>query len=178
MRRLILAFALVLAPLAAAAQARSYQSIGWWDVSYYPASAGCAATAEFDNGLVFLIGLDTSTGQLGLQVGLLHSDWGSIREDQEYQVEVKFGHRQPWSLTMYGARLDGLYGLENIWPAESDSAGNFVDEFMAATNMRWSYGGQLLGDLSLKDSRRAMNAAIECTQHYLGSGGGPDPFKK
>jgi len=180
MRPFALALALFLAPAAAPAQTEAYQSIGWWEVFYSQDERGCAAVAQFDNDVVFVIGINTASGEAGLEVAIANPAWTSIVSGNEYEVTATFGRKSPWYLTMYGTQADTLYGLENLWPAESDSAGRFVDEFMASTNMRWVYAGTVLGDFSLKDSRRAFNAALECTEIYLGSGdagsGGADPF--
>ncbi len=179
MRRLFLALAIVLVPLTAEAQSETYQKIGWWEIVYFPGAGACSALAEFENGVYFLIGLDTTSGDLSLAVAILNQSWGSIVPGDEYEVTATFGRKGPWYLTMYGTKADELFGLEATWAADSDSAGRFVEEFMASVNMKWAYQGTVLGDFSLKDSRKAFNATLECTEVHLGSGdagGGKDPF--
>lgn len=177
MRPALLALALAALPLAGPAAAEPYQKIGQWDVAYFPAAKGCGAVGQYDNGAVFLIGLDTTSGKVALEVGLLSREWSSILPGNQYDVTVTFGRKGPWYLTMIGAQSEDLYGLNAVWDGESDSAGRFVEEFMASMNMKWVYQGTMLGDLSLKDSRRAFNAVIECTEIYLGAGdAGSDPF--
>lgn len=183
MRSIFFALALLLAPAFALAQpTQHYRSVGWWDIVYFPNAEGCAALAEFENGVVFLIGLDTSSGNLALEVGILNTAWTSIQPGIDYEVIVTFGNKGPWYLTMTGAQSDELFGLNAVWDAESDSAGRFVDEFMASLNMRWVYAGTELGDFSLKDSRNAFNTALACTEANLGRGSDPfggsggDPF--
>lgn len=176
MRAFALAFALLATP-AAGQSTILWKSIGWWDINFYEAYGACAAIAEYDNNSFVFFGLDTTTSDLGLRVAILNHHWDSIAVDEPYQLVVRFDRRPPWDITMYGTDVEGRRGLYNLFPATSDSAGNFVREFQRSNHMVWTYRGTELGDFSLKGTNLAMNEVMACTESYLDAVATPsDPF--
>jgi hypothetical protein len=175
-----LAVALTLAAAPAAAQGTvHWKTVGWWDVQFFPEYGACAAIAEYDNDSFVFFGLDTTFDDLGLRVAILNHNWSSIVVDDDYQLVVRFDRRAPWDITMYGTEVQGRRGLYNIFPATSDSAGNFVREFQRSIHMVWTYQGSELGDFSLKGTNMAMNEVMACTESYLDAVATPsDPFEQ
>ncbi|GKY87304.1 hypothetical protein [Sinisalibacter aestuarii] len=168
MKRLLAVLACLTLPSAAAAQDPNHWAyIGWWDVDYLPGLRGCAATVEFDEGINFLIGIDTSSGEAELAIAVMHRAWDTISEGSSYDLTVQFDSRNPWEVDATGLRLDSLYGLLISERVDSGNAAPFANEFQRSYSMTWRYRGDNLGKLSLKDSRRALDSAIECTQAYL-----------
>ncbi|MGH1367568.1 MAG: hypothetical protein ACRBCL_03055 [Maritimibacter sp.] len=160
----------------AAQEVTKWKSVGWWDIQFFEEYGGCAAVAEFQNNSFVFIGLDTGTGNLGLRIAVLNQNWSSITPDEPYQVVVRFDRRAPWNLTMYGADVQGRPGLYNLFPADSQSAANFVREFQRSRHMVWTFQGTELGDFSLKSTNQAYREVYACTDQYLKNMAGSDPF--
>lgn len=166
--------ALAVSALPALAETTHWKTVGWWDVEFFPSFGACSAVAEYDNDSFVLFGLDATGDELGMQVAILNDHWNSIVEEDEYKVVVRFDRRTPWDLTMYGTNVEGRRGLYNVWPAVSDSAGNFIEEFQASNRMVWTYQGSELGNFSLQGTRMAVNEVVACTDSFLKATG--DPF--
>lgn len=165
MKHFAAALALATLPLAATAEGVNHWAyVGWWDVDYYPGMRGCAATVEFDEGINFLIGIDASSGNPQLAIAVMHRNWDRISDGATYNLTVQFDGRSPWDVTASGMTLNNINGLVITEPVDSDQAAPFANEFQRSYNMTWRYQGDSLGKLSLKDSRRALDTAIECTK--------------
>lgn len=175
--RLIAVFFALLATPALAQNTMHWKTVGWWDVQFFEEYGACAAIAEYDNNSFVFIGLDTTTGDLGLRLAVLNHAWTSLVVDDPYDLVVRFDRRAPWDITMYGTNVQGRPGLYNVFPATSDSSGNFVREFQRSLNMVWTYRGTELGSFSLRGTNMAMNEVMACTESYLDAMATPsDPF--
>ncbi len=142
-----------------------WKTVGWWDVSFYDNMQGCSAFASYEGGTSFFIGL-SGTDELYLEVLLLNSDWKSLEAGKEYDVSVKFGNEGHWNLEMNGDYSDQFGSLKLSVPANSEKAGDFVDEFMRETKMVWKYEGTSLGIFKLNGSSRAFEEVVVCTKSY------------
>lgn len=177
MRAFAFALALLAATPAVAQTTTHWKTVGWWDVKFFSEYGGCAAIAEYDNNTFVFIGLDTTTEDLGLRVAVLNHAWDSIAVDDRYELVIQFDRRSPWDVTMYGTDVEGRRGLYNLFPATSDSAGNFIREFQRSNHMVWTYRGTELGDFSLRGTNLAFNEVMSCTESYLDAVATPsDPF--
>lgn len=159
--------ALVAIVASADAETIDWKTVGGWDISFYPGSAGCQAFAQFEEGTAFFIGFDNSNDVLALDVTLLDRRWASIEQSKQYEIEVKFGNETPWTLNMDGVVMEDFPGLNIMIDAGSDEASLFVDEFQRKTAMSWSYGGSTLGRYTLRGSRRAFDEVLACQRSYL-----------
>ena len=181
--------ALAMTATAAAADTISWKTVGGWDISFYPNSAGCQAFAEFEEGTLFFIGFDNDNarGVLALDVTMMDRRWGSIENGKEYPIKLTFGDESPWTLNMDGIVVEGFPGLNIMIDASSDEARLFIDEFQRETRMAWAYGTASLGRYTLRGSRRAFDQVFACQRSYLdamssqsdpfaGSGPKSDPF--
>lgn len=165
--RLLAVFALALVPLAAVAESEEYRKVGMWDISYESEKGGCAAIVPFEDDTIFIIGAETVTGELLVDMAIMNPAWKSIVRGQDYEVSVVFDDNAPWPLTMTGNTYDENFGLDLVFETHSDDADRFIEEFAVAEGMRWSYRGNKLGSYSLADSREAFETAMECTSVYL-----------
>jgi len=168
---------LIVAPITAAADTVLWKNVGGWDISFYPGSEGCQAFAVFEQDTAFFIGFDSTGDTLTLEVTILDQRWGSIEQGKEYDISVKFGNESPWNVSMDGLNIDGYPGLNIEIDASTDQASLFVDEFQRETRMAWSYSGALLGQYTLRGSRRAFEEVIACQRSYADAQASQsDPF--
>jgi hypothetical protein len=172
------ALALIMAGASAApAQTVDWKAIDGWDISFYPDSAGCQAYARFEEGTAFFIGFDNTDDILVLDVTLLDNNWTSIRNGEEYPIEVRFGNESPWTMDMDGVVMNGHPGLNIMIDAASDEAALFIEEFQGTEMMEWRFGDASLGRYALTGSRPAFDEVIACQRSYLDAASSPsDPF--
>lgn len=163
----VICAAICLTAATARAETVDWKSVGGWDISFYPGSEGCQAFALFEKNTAFFIGFDNNNEQLTLDVTLLDERWGSIENEKEYSIKVKFGNESPWTLEMDGVVMDGYPGLNIMIDAESDEAALFIDEFQRETSMDWTYGNTTLGRYTLRGSRVAFDEVIACQKSYF-----------
>ena len=167
-----------------------WKTVGGWDISFYPGSAGCQAFAVFDRETAFFIGFDNNNDDLSLDVTILDERWSSIQDGEDYSITVKFGDESPWTLGMTGTVVDNYSGLNLMIDVASDEAELFVTEFQRENSMDWSYNNNRLGHYTLRGSRRAFDEVIKCQRSFLeavnenkdpfagNSSGKSDPFSE
>ncbi len=143
-----------------------WKKVGWWDISFYPALNACAAYADYESEVNFLIGFDATQGDILLTISIFSEKWNSIEDGKEYEVLVAFGNETPWTLEMVGGNFEGFYGLDIDISADSEQAAMLANEFMREVSMHWTYNGVTLGELSLTDSRSSMGEVFKCTKSY------------
>jgi hypothetical protein len=161
--------ALALTAAAATADTILWKTVGGWDISFYPNSAGCQAFAEFEEGTLFFIGFDNAnaSGALALDITMMDRRWTSLEGGKEYSITINFGDETPWTLNMDGVVVQDMPGLNIMIDASSDEAGLFIDEFQRETRMAWAYGNASLGRYTLRGSRRAFDEVFACQRSYL-----------
>lgn len=139
-----------------------WQTVGGWDVSYYPAAKGCQAFALFEDETAFFIGIDDTDGRRSLNVTLVDKDWTQIDDGVEYNVQVKFGPNPTWSLAMDGQIANGYPALSIHIDIQSHEAELFVREFRKESEMTWMIDGSDLARLTLKGSHKAYDEVMAC----------------
>jgi hypothetical protein len=139
-----------------------WKQVGSWDVSFYTSVGGCQAFAYVNDATAFFIGYDTTTGNPALDVTVTNPGWQEIRKDESYSVSLRFGDKPAWTLDMRGVNIDNRPGLHIVFPADTDVAEEFVQEFRRERHMDWSYGDTELGRFSLKGSGKAFDAVRSC----------------
>lgn len=78
---------------------------------------------------------------------------------------------------MRGVETETLFGLTLNLPANSEEAGQIVEEFMREVSMDWKYDGKPLAYVTLRGSRIAFEEAVACAKSYRGAvHGSGDPF--
>lgn len=163
--RCLLAALLICAAGVAAAKPSRWSMVGEWDISYYPATGGCLAYTLWGPTAMF-IGFDTRDGVTALDITVLDERWSSITPGTIYPVTVTFGRRLPWTLDMTGVQMDGAPGLNILVNAERDKSKQLLAEFRRETRMTWAYGEAELGRFTLRGSRRAFDAVLDCQRHH------------
>jgi hypothetical protein len=170
MKSNLLSALIIASPMFAAQSAYSeitnWKTVGEWDVSFYPGTGGCLASAEYEGGLSFLIGLTDVNGDIALEIVLLKEEWQAIEDDKEYTVNVKFGNETPWTLEMTGVRLETFNGLNFSISAATEEAGLIAEEFVREVSMDWTYDGKNIAFVTLRGSRAAFEEAVACTKSY------------
>lgn len=151
---------------AAQANPLDWKVVAGWDVSYYPASAGCQAFALFEEDTAFFIGFDNTNDLLTLDVTILDARWTTIEDGIEYAVNVNFGDEAPWRLNMDGVELGGYPGMAIMIEADSHEAAQFIEEFQRETTMEWWMGATSLGLYTLRGSRKAFDEVVICQESY------------
>lgn len=182
-------FLSVLPNLAAAdtIQTTHWKTVGNWDIGYYDGE-GCQLQIEFTDGANLWMGM-TYVDEPVFGIWFADDSWTSIEDDKRYELTVEFDRRPPWDLEMVGfAWNNGLHGVR-IFNDNSDQIGRFVDDFMSANNMRWTFGGRHVGTYPLHGSRVAMEEVFACQKSFndavandpfaysSSSGASADPFR-
>ena len=146
---------------------------GVWDVSFYSGTQGCQAYALFGDGTAFFIGFDTRGSSPQLDVILADQSWDMVKSGQPHEVIVKFGDEAPWTLLMGGVTLNEFPGLAIHVDARSEEATLFVEEFQRENAMTWIMGGAVLGQYTLRGSRKAFDAVVACQAAHSQGGDMP-----
>ncbi len=177
LRSLAVASVLAASITGVSAETIDWKTVGGWDISFYPGSAGCQAFAVFDGETAFFIGFDNNNDELSLDVTILDERWSSIQDGNDYSISVKFGDESPWTLGMTGTVVDNYSGLNLMIDVGTDEAELLVDEFQRENSMDWSFNGNRLGHYTLRGSRRAFDEVIRCQRSYLeATSQNDDPF--
>lgn len=167
-RSSFLALALLLiGPDGAYADVSKWKTVGTWDVSFYDKVPGCLASASYDGGISFFIGFELLDNKNLLRVSLANESWTSLENGKEYPIKVYFGDETPWNLEM-GAELANGLPILNFWfNASSEQSNLFLEEFQRELNMEWFFSGVSLGNLSLRGSKLAIDATLECQKSFI-----------
>jgi hypothetical protein len=165
------------APLQVEADVVPWKVVSDWDISFYDSANGCLAFADYEGGMSFFIGLTNLDSELVFEITLLSEAWKSIESGKEYSVSAQFGNESPWTLEMRGVETETLFGLTLNLAANSEEAGQIVEEFMREVSMDWKYDGKTLAYTTLRGSRVAFDEAVACAKSYRGAvQGSGDPF--
>lgn len=164
LRKVLAVLLLGAAPPAAASPAH-WASLGEWIISYYPSTGGCLAFARSGQ-TAFFIGYDTISGIQALDITVLDDRWDSIETGSVYPVTVAFGNEPPWTIDMAGVVMDGAPGLNIVVDAARPKAAQIIAEFRRERSMTWAYGETELVRFSLRGSRRAFDAILDCQRHH------------
>lgn len=171
---------LTLTPVAsthAQADSSPWKQVGGWDIDFNSNWEGCLASTTYEGGTWFAIGFQKEVDGLVLSVALLDKAWESIEAGKEYAVKVYFGDETPWDLNMIGRETSGTRGLQFYTDAYSEKAGIFVEEFQRELGMKWYYQNVMMGNFSLRDTRRAFNEVVACQKSFHEAlAGVSDPF--
>lgn len=143
-----------------------WKTVGDWDVSYYPQSAGCQAYGLFEQGAAIFLGYDNNDGVLTLDITALDAQWTVIKDNTKHAVTLRFGDEAPWVLEMAGVMLDGFPGLNIMIDASSEEAALLVNQFQQEASMDWSIGETQLGRYTLRGSQRAFEEVMACQKSY------------
>lgn len=163
--------------LAAATAAPAQENDFWgragnWEISIDPSLGhGCYLLHSWPSGTILRMGLDPQNDLFYLLIG--NEGWTSLQPGQDYEIQIQFGRRSPWNVTAEGFQFDpGEETYLNFFADKTD----FIREFRAAANMRLSYDGQEIDNLSLSGSSRAWNEVETCQRQMNRRQPHDDPF--
>lgn len=161
----LMALGLLLVMTQAAAEPVSVGKAGGWVIFQNADGAGeCFAGAIYEGGDSFIIGLTAPNRDW--YFGFHNPAWQSIVPGQTYQLKYVFNGRRSWS--------GPSTGQTNALRSGSLKEG-FVMEIANSSSMRISYAGRKLGSYSLRGTRAAVLAVIQCYERHFNK---QDPFAK
>lgn len=156
-----------------------------WDVTFFDGLPGCAASAHYEGGTSVFIGLAVISGKTHLDLMFSDPSWESIEVGKEYEISIRFGKSDPWTVPMtgFGKGRDLRYTI----PTDGDGPAEFIFEFMRKPSMSIYYGEREVGFYSLKGSSEAIRVMLECHESFSsaygamvgnssGNGSAIDPF--
>lgn len=136
-----------------------------WVIFYDSDDAGsCFAGATYTGGDSFFISL-TAPGR-EWSFGFYNPAWQSIVPGQSYQLKYVFNGRRSWT--------GPSTGEENALRS-GNLKESFVLDIANSRSMALYYAGQKLGNYSLRGTRAAVQAVIQCYKRYVNK---VDPFAK
>ena len=145
---LTLALGLTLAAFAAPAQAQEgtlWKTVGDWDISVDATIGnGCYALASWNGGTVLRIGRNPEQNNFYFLIG--NDKWTSLRDDQSYDLEIRFDSRPVWNVSATGLQFNPG---ETVYLHAQSTKMNFINEFQAALTMSISYNGAEIDSLKL-----------------------------
>jgi hypothetical protein len=148
--------------------ARIVGSSGTWVVGVDDSlGKGCFLLAEYD-GLSLRIGLDMREPARGYFM-VMGDAWTSIEEGKEYETQVVFGERKPWTGPALGVEMGELRG---VMLAIDDP--DFFDEFEKSKVVRVIYKDRDVAKLDIEGSRAAVRSMWDCQR----TAAKPDPFAR
>ncbi|MAQ84303.1 MAG: hypothetical protein CMH12_13840 [Maritimibacter sp.] len=178
---LTLALGLTLAAFAAPAQAQEgtlWKTVGDWDISVDATIGnGCYALASWNGGTVLRIGRNPEQNNFYFLIG--NDKWTSLRDDQSYDLEIRFDSRPVWNVSATGLQFNPG---ETVYLHAQSTKMNFINEFQAALTMSISYNGAEIDSLKLTGSRLAWDEVENCQREQsrvaprLEDGPLEDPF--
>lgn len=152
-----------------------WKDVGQWQVSYFE-NEGCQLYTTFDDGTAIWMGFSRSDEPL-FGIWLANESWTSIEDGKDYELTVKFGKATPWDIEMSGFVWDNdLHGVLNE-NSNAEQVDPFLEEFMSATAMEWTFEGRQIGKYSLSGSRRAIGEVFACQESFE-KAMGDDPFAR
>ena len=135
---------------------------------------GCFMATEFESGTLLRAQINPVSDQFMLIVG--NPSWESINPEKFYDLSVQFGNRAPWEGEASVLVFENVKGLV-LKVGGDESIGNFTNELMRMTNVKISYRGEQIANLSLDGSYRAMEEVFACQAAMNNTAGSSDdPF--
>ena len=173
------AFALVLTGQVQAGDTVTWQENiqGWTVVVDRTIEDSCFIVSGFENEM--LLRFQFNATQKNVQFIVASTDWASLKNGEEYDLEVAFGDQDPWTGLAKGHRWnDILPSLILSVPVEARQASSFVREFTAMETVRISHAGTEIAHLALTGADEAVNAMLACqaSMAHAAENAGEDPF--
>lgn len=152
---------------------------GWKTAVDRTIGNGCFIYSYFEGNSFLRLGVNPQTETVYMLLG--DSDWQSITEDQEYQIELQMGRKSKWNASAIGGVLDGM---PSLLVTATDLT--FLRELSSQSNVRAWFGRNEIANISLRGSAAAIDEMIRCQNWMDKNGGDPfasatttkDPFKK
>jgi hypothetical protein len=164
----------VAAMMAAAAHAQEtarWGQAGHWTVMVdRTLNNGCFAITAYDGGAVLRVGYSPVDGSAYIVIA--NDQWGSLEVGKDYELEMQFDSREPWSGS---ATVITAEGFERSLSVKVN--GDLLQEFAKSHVFVVRYMGKEIARLSLRGSRVALMEVFKCQAVIASSGSSStDPF--
>jgi hypothetical protein len=134
---------------------------GWAVVVDRTINDSCFIIAGFGNNVY--LRFQFNLPQQNIQMIVADAAWDSLETGTEYDLNVAFGDREPWTGLAKGHRWqDVLPSLVLSVPVANHQAADFIDDFTAVNSVRISFDGTEIANLPLKGVDEAVQAMLDC----------------
>ncbi|WP_337267521.1 hypothetical protein [Oryzifoliimicrobium ureilyticus] len=161
--RLPVAAALALSLFAVPAMAQSRDSTVWkkvgnWIIAPDSSLGGsCYMTTSFNSGVILRIGFNLPTGPAPLHMVVASPSWKSIKPDKVYDVALQLDKNPMWKTRATGMAFPASKAL--IMPIGDM---RFVMEIVKKNYLKVFFGGDMIAQMSLKNSSTASTEMARC----------------
>lgn len=153
-----LALTLALSAPAHAQDPYIWGEVGEWDIAVdRTISNGCYALATWDSGTTVRIGINPETDFYYVLFG--NPSWPPVSPDQRYELEIQFDSTPAWDVTATGLQFNPG---ELVYYYAQTQIFEFIEDFMRLNAMAIRRDGRQLDRLTLRGSRAAFEAVMEC----------------
>lgn len=143
---------------------------GRWTLEVAP--MGCIVHASTPSGTVLSVW--GGAGDESLRFLVQNKSWNTLADGESYPIQVSFDGQQVWPMDAV-ARLnldsDGPGLTFAVSPDRQSGGAGFIEQFAGAEGMNISRGGERIENVSLDDTRMAMQALAGCLSQMLASDG-------
>lgn len=158
-----------------AAKSEDLGQAGGWDIFFYETGDQqiCGMGTEFDGGTYLY--LKTRSSDFSIFVQLYNDKWRSIRNEQQYELSVRFSGEKKASFKTEHAEGINENSNTGLWFFVNSQ---FVDDFRRKNSIRFILkGGRELNHLSLKGTTKGLGAIVDCIKAKFVDPEKIDPFK-
>lgn len=139
-------------------QAKIYGESGIWTVVIDTTLGnGCYLISEFDNGIVFRIGLDRRPDVNNFYFIVGGASWTSLVQGKEYELAFTFDQNTSWNVPMTGVAMGKYVMLRGIF----DDA-TLWEEFAKSRILSISRNGKYVSSINLEGSHAASEKLLAC----------------
>ena len=154
-----------------------WKDLGGWVVRVDTSLGnGCFTYQLYEGNTIFRIGFNKINGGMYFFIG--DSDWQSLEEGKNYPIQLYFGNKEPWGGDATAIRFGEIPVL---WLdlRSSDSASEFLKEFMNELSLNVLFQGESIVLLSLKGTFKAGQELLECQKaiNDIPNSNSEDPFR-
>ena len=135
-------------------------TFGEWDVRVdRTAGDACYVARVYDAGVVLRFGRYSKQSDSGLYFSVNNPKWKSLKDEQEYPIDLQFGDNDPWS-----GNATGVVEDDDITRSLVVSSGDekFLEEFETSDTVKVSYDDKEIANLSLNGVIKAVNEMNAC----------------
>lgn len=139
-------------------EAKIYGRTGSWIVAIDTTIGnGCYLISEFNNGIVFRIGIDRRPDVNKFYFIVANDSWSSLVEGKKYDLTFTFDDNEPWNVPMTGVRLGSTVMLRGFFKDTS-----IWTEFTKSYRLSFARNGTYVGAISLSGTNEASDMLLAC----------------
>ena len=163
MRSLALFLIFLYAPFANAQEVSTWKDNvrGWYVGIDHTVADSCFVHSIFESGTSLRLQWGWEFKGVVFMIG--NAKWQSIEENKKYEIEIAFGNQPAWSGAATGKILGGEVKYVSI-DILGDNGLDFLLEFMEQSNVRVSFNGNQISNLSLRGTFAAGQELLSCQE--------------